>query len=46
MNLPFRALELRNPIAVSAETSGHNKDSYPTWSIITYQFAPTDKPRR
>jgi hypothetical protein len=26
-----------------AETSGHNKDSFPEWSIITYEFAATDK---
>ena len=26
-----------------AETSGHNKQSYPSWSIIQYEFAATDK---
>lgn len=41
MNMPFRALDLRNPVSVQAETAGHNKDSFPSWSIITYQFAAT-----
>ena len=27
-NLPYMALNLRDPISVQAETSGHNKDSY------------------
>jgi predicted dehydrogenase len=38
VNMPFMALELRDPTAVQAETSGHNRDSYPKWSIITYDF--------
>jgi len=38
VNLPFMALNLRDPISVQAVTSGHNKDSYPKWSIITYEF--------
>lgn len=38
MNLPFQACDLRNPLSVTAETSGHNKDSYPKWSIIKYEF--------
>ncbi|MHC4407164.1 MAG: gfo/Idh/MocA family oxidoreductase, partial [Planctomycetota bacterium] len=42
MNMPFAALDLRDPISVQAETSGHNKDSYPKWSIITYEFPATD----
>jgi predicted dehydrogenase len=43
MNLPFRALDLRDPIAVEAESSGHNKDSYPKWSIIRYSFPARGK---
>lgn len=39
MNLAFMALDLRDPIAVQAETSGHNKDSYPAWAIVKYEFA-------
>jgi predicted dehydrogenase len=38
VNLPFMALDLRDPLSVQAETSGHNKDSYPKWSIITFEF--------
>jgi hypothetical protein len=41
MNLPFRACDLRDPIAVEAETPGHNRYSYPPWLIITYYFAAT-----
>src|SRR5262249_34305369 len=36
MNMPFMALDLREPTAVEAETSGHNKETYPKWSIIRY----------
>jgi predicted dehydrogenase len=43
MNMPFMALDLRNPVSVQAETSGHNKDSYPKWSIIRFQFPETEK---
>jgi len=39
VNMSYMALNLRNPVAVQAETSGHNKDSFPKWSIITYEFA-------
>ena len=34
-------LDLRNPISVEAQSSGHNKYSLPSWSIVTYQFAAT-----
>jgi predicted dehydrogenase len=45
MNLPFMALDLRDPIAVQAETSGHNKDSFPLWSVVRYEFpARGDRP--
>lgn len=37
-NMPFMALDLRDPIAVSAKTSGHNRDSFPTWAIVHYEF--------
>lgn len=39
VNLPFMALDLRNPTSVVAETSGTNKDSYPKSSLIHFQFA-------
>lgn len=37
-NMPFMALDLRNPTSVQAETSGNNKDSYPKWSVIHFEF--------
>ena len=39
MNMPFMGLNLRDPISVMAKCSGHNKDSYPKWSVIEYEFA-------
>ena len=38
VNMPYMALELKNPTAVVAECSGHNKDSYPAWSVINFDF--------
>lgn len=37
-NMPFMALDLRDPVAVQAETSGHNRDSFPAWAIVHYEF--------
>ena len=42
MNMAFMGLDLRDPVSVQAETSGHNRDSFPSWSIITYQFPAND----
>lgn len=39
VSMPFMGLDLRDPVSVEAETSGHNKDSFPAWSIITFEFA-------
>jgi predicted dehydrogenase len=45
MNMPFMALDLRGPTSVEAQSSGHNRDSYPKWSIIRYTFpARGDRP--
>jgi predicted dehydrogenase len=38
LNMAFMALDLRDPTSVEAETSGHNKVTYPKWSIIRYTF--------
>ena len=38
---PSWRLNLRDPISVQAETSGHNKDSYPKWSVIAFEFPAT-----
>jgi predicted dehydrogenase len=43
LNMPFLALDLRNPISVEAVNSPNNKDSYPSWSVIRYEFAATSK---
>jgi predicted dehydrogenase len=40
VNMPFHALDLRDPLSVEAESSGHNGETYPKWSIIKYQFGP------
>lgn len=41
-NLPFMALNMRDPLSVEAETSGHNQDSYPEWSSIKFEFPELD----
>jgi predicted dehydrogenase len=38
LNMPYMALDLRDPVSVQATTSGHNKETYPAWSIIDCQF--------
>lgn len=43
VNMPYMGLELKDPKTVVAETSGHNRDSFPKWSIITFEFPATDK---
>ena len=43
MAMPFKSLDLRDPISVEAQTSGHNKDSFPKWSIIRWEFPATDQ---
>lgn len=42
VNMPYMGLGLRNPTSVEAETSGHNKDSYPKWSVIRFEFPAND----
>jgi predicted dehydrogenase len=44
-NMPFMALSLRDPSSVQATTAGHNKETYPKWSIIDFEF-PTIGPRQ
>jgi predicted dehydrogenase len=41
MNLPVMALGLRDPVAITAQTSVWNRETYPGWSIIRYEFAAT-----
>jgi predicted dehydrogenase len=40
-NMPFMALDLKNPTSIEAEHSGHNRDSYPNWSMIKFMFPAT-----
>jgi len=42
VNLPYMGLDLKDPVSVQAETSGHNRDSYPKWSVISYEFPAND----
>lgn len=41
-NLPFMALNMRDPSSVEATHSGHNNDSYPERSKITFEFPELD----
>jgi predicted dehydrogenase len=41
-NMPYMALKLFDPTSVQAVTSGHNGDSYPKWSKITFDFPAKD----
>ncbi len=43
VNMPFAALNLRDPISVVAKTSGHNKETYPAWSVIEFEFPANDQ---
>ena len=38
LNMPYMALELRDPVSVEAQSSGHNKETYPSQSKITFEF--------
>lgn len=41
-NMPHMALNLRDPLTVQAETSGHNRESFPSWSVVHYEFPARD----
>jgi predicted dehydrogenase len=41
-NLPFMALNMRNPTSVDATSSANNHDSYPLSSKITFEFPELD----
>jgi predicted dehydrogenase len=42
VNMPYMGLDLFDPTSVQATTSGHNKDSYPKWSVIKFEFPAVD----
>ena len=37
-NLPFMALDMRDPTSVEAECPEHNGDAFPAWSKIKFEF--------
>jgi len=41
-NMPYMGLDLFDPVSVQATTSGHNRDSYPKWSVINFEFPAND----
>jgi len=41
LNMPFMALDLRDPIRVSATTSGHDGDYFPSSATVRYEFEAT-----
>jgi predicted dehydrogenase len=43
MNAAYHACELRNPVSVEAQHSGHDRISYPKSSFIRWNFAATPK---
>ena len=43
MDLAFFALELRDPVAVEATSSGVNSETAPKWSVITTEFPKLGK---
>jgi predicted dehydrogenase len=42
VNMPFMGLGLYDPISVQAQSSGNNKEMYPNWSIIKFEFPKND----
>jgi len=42
LNMPFMALNLRDPVSIQAETDGHDEVFFPKWSIITYEYPELD----
>lgn len=40
-NMPYWAVNLRDPTSIQATSGGHNRDSYPKWSVIDFEFPAT-----
>lgn len=38
LDLPFRTLDLGAPTRIAAAHSGHDRERYPAWSVIRYDF--------
>ena len=43
LNMSYMALDLKDPTSVQATTDGHNKQTYPKWSVIKYEFPGNDE---
>lgn len=43
VTVPFAACGLKDPVSVVAKTTGHDYDSFPTSSIIEFQFPETSE---
>ena len=43
VNMPYMAVAIKDPTSVVAETSGHNRESFPSWSIINFEFPANEK---
>jgi predicted dehydrogenase len=41
-NMPYMALDLKDPVGLQARCSGHNRDSYPQSSEINFDFPAND----
>jgi predicted dehydrogenase len=42
LNMAYMALKLKDPTSIVAETSGHNDETYPAWSVITFEYPELD----
>jgi predicted dehydrogenase len=38
LNMPFMALNLRDPSTIQAESDGHDGITFPKWSVITFEY--------
>ncbi len=41
VNMPYAACDLKDPVSVHARTAGHNRETYPGWSVIDFEFPAT-----
>jgi hypothetical protein len=38
LDLPFRTLKLAAPTRIAAAHAGHDRDQFPSWSVVRYEF--------
>ena len=41
-NMPYMGLNLRDPVRISAQSTGHNRETYPAKSVISFDFEELD----